>query len=186
MPLSGRSITFGLPKLPQRPSRCIPPNHPCNMDYSPEAVWFRVGLRETLLRLVIDYVDLQTSSVFLLPNPPTPHPVPRVNSDVLMRTASSCASPIIHAVTRAVALHTSPVVADSSMYGSRGTGPAGGHIPCGGSALSANGAVQSFSALSSQHSSVLSRGRTGRQDEMGQVGAGLLPGGAELRGVDTA
>lgn len=125
-------------------------------------------------------------------NPPpfAPNPAPRVNSDVLMRTASSCASPIIHAVTRAVVLHTTPVAADSSLYGSRVTGPAGGHIPCGGGGgggtLSANGAVQSFSALSSQHSSVLSRGRTGRQEETGQVGLVPSAGGTELSGVGTA
>ncbi|KAG2502013.1 hypothetical protein HYH03_000509 [Edaphochlamys debaryana] len=105
----------------------------------------------------------------------------RVNSDVLMRTASTCASPIIHAVTRCTAIHqagypnattlaagtTTPLLADSayskggatglSQYGASGVGGGGG-----GGGGGAGGGLSSFTQLSSRQSSTVSRGRTGR------------------------
>ncbi|GFR43417.1 hypothetical protein Agub_g4498, partial [Astrephomene gubernaculifera] len=46
----------------------------------------------------------------------------RVNSDVLMRTASICASPIIHAITRAAALHRLGTTGLSAAGGGGGGG----------------------------------------------------------------
>ncbi|KAG2439441.1 hypothetical protein HXX76_004797 [Chlamydomonas incerta] len=116
----------------------------------------------------------------------------RVNSDVLMRTASTCASPIIHAVTRCAALHQAlaaggttangndsaygrmlPGTAGNSQYGANGTAAAAGAAAAGGGGGA--GGLSSFTQLSSRQSSTLSRGRTGR---LGGAGAedGTLPG----------
>ncbi|GIL92971.1 hypothetical protein Vretifemale_20444 [Volvox reticuliferus] len=92
----------------------------------------------------------------------------RVNSDVLMRTASTCASPIIHAITRAVAMHQLYAAAGSGPVAMVGGGLLGdsayskGTLVGGGGPFTSQHGVSSFTALSSRQSSTLSRGRTQR------------------------
>ncbi|EFJ53200.1 hypothetical protein VOLCADRAFT_86237 [Volvox carteri f. nagariensis] len=129
----------------------------------------------------------------------------RVNSEVLMRTASTRASPIIHAVSRATAVHQllaaaagaggsgAPVVIVGSNGGGGGGGdslysnkdtaattappPPGG---CGGGGGGGNSQYghSSFTHLSSsRQSSTMSRGRAFRPGTGPGHGEDMLPGG---------